>query len=150
MRARILPSGFAALRSMGLRKLGQLCGRRPMRRARGARRRAAWAPAQLARHLALAVALAPLASLSAFGCADGLGCEELDLDGCYATPGCQYIEENDICAPPDGAGCFYVEETECPAGTVGEVVAGGDGRGGCNQAFRCADPNAPEGGATAG
>jgi hypothetical protein len=102
------------------------------------------------RNLAAVVALGQLALFSAFGCAEGLGCEELDIDGCYATPGCQYIEDYAPCAPPGGTGCFYVEETECPAGTVGEVVAGSDGRSGCNQAFRCADPNAPEGGAAGG
>ncbi len=98
-------------------------------------------------NLAVGIALGPLAVLASLGCEQGLGCEELDLDGCYATPGCQYIEENDICAPPDGTGCLYVEEAECPAGTLGQVVAGGDGRGGCTQAFRCDDPNAPAGGA---
>lgn len=98
-------------------------------------------------NLVVCVSLAGLAVFASLGCEQGLGCEELDLDGCYATPGCQYIEENDLCAPPDGAGCFYVEATECPPGTVGEVVAGGDGRGGCDQAFRCVDPNAPPGGA---
>ena len=81
------------------------------------------------RNLALAVMLGQLAFFSAFGCAEGLGCEELDIDGCYATPGCQFIEEYAICAPPDGTGCFYFEQAECPAGTVAELVAGSDGRG---------------------
>lgn len=101
------------------------------------------------RNLAIAVALAQLALFSAFGCAEGLGCEELDIDGCYATPGCQYIEEYAACGVPDGAGCFYIEQSECPAGTLPEVVVGSDGRGGCSEAFRCADPNAPEAGAGA-
>jgi hypothetical protein len=97
------------------------------------------------RNMGVALVTAQLALSASFGCADGLGCEELDIDGCYATPGCQFIEENDLCGPPDGAGCFYVDDLECPAGTVGEVVSGGDGRSGCNQAFRCADPNATGG-----
>ena len=91
--------------------------------------------------------LAQLALLSTFGCAEGLGCEELDIDGCYATPGCQFIEEYAPCAPVDGTGCFYLDPSECPSGTVAETVAGSDGRAGCSQAYRCADPNAPEGGA---
>jgi hypothetical protein len=98
-------------------------------------------------NLAATLVLGLVVSFSAFSCAEGLGCEELDIDGCYATPGCQYVVEHAPCAPPDGSGCFYLDETECPVGTVGEVVAGSDGRDGCTQAFRCADPNAPEGGA---
>lgn len=114
----------------------------------GAVPRVPWAGMRLrnvCRNVAFGIAGASFALLASLGCEQGLGCEELDLDGCYATPGCQYIEENDVCAPPDGSGCFYVEQKECPAGTVGEVVAGGDGRGGCNQAFRCRDPNATAG-----
>ncbi len=87
---------------------------------------------------ALALSILGCLPVLALACdQSGPGCEELDLDGCYATPGCQYIEERDVCAPPNGTGCFYDEEFGCPEGTTPEVVPGGDGRGGCDQALRC-------------